>query len=220
MSLLDKKLKKKRAGSGGTSPPAKEPEGVTSRLLPRLLEAVESHERVNVLDAGSGAQSTVDFFASRNSRIHFVDLYRCDLVVNPPEELDVASACSAFEDYFRFPDDLRFDICLFWDTFHHMSLTALEGFSRALAAHLGPDTLGYGFGSIRSGAVAHELDTSASYHRYGVQDADHLLLRSAILPGRYHSHTQQQLDEHFPAMVIQKATLLQEGRLELLFSRG
>lgn len=213
-------LKRGRPASADTSGRTAAPEAVTSRLLPLLLEAVESRGRVNVLDAGSGSQSTVDFFAGRNARIHFVDLYGCELVTSPPETIDVATACRTFESYLRLPGDLKFDICLFWDTFHHMSLTALEGLSRALAPHLDRHTLGYGFGSLHSGARGMGSDSSPqAHHRYAVRDGDHLQLRPTVLPGKYHSHTQQQLDERFPAMVIQKATLLREGRLELLFAR-
>ncbi len=197
------------------------PETVTSRLLPLLLEQIESRERIQVLDLGSGAQSTLNFFAGRNAAIHFVDLFSCDLVLNPPEELSTAEACTQLVQYLRLPDDLTFDVCMFWDALHYLSLSALEGLSRALAPHLGPRSLGYGFGSLHSGARAGEPGWQPENVgcRYGIEDGSHLRLASVEREGRYHAHTQQQLDEYFPALSIQKATLLQEGRLELLFAR-
>ena len=194
---------------------------LTSRLLPLLLEAAQDRERINVLDLGSGSQSTVDFFAGYNARIHFVDLYSCALVTDPPEQLDTATASALIEEYLHLPDGLAFDVCLFWDVLHHLSRTALEGLSRALGPFLGRRTLGYGFGSLHSGARAAERSGSDQglHYRYGIEDGSHLRLRPVELTGRYHAHTQQQLDEYFPAMAIQKATLLREGRLELLFSR-
>ncbi len=194
---------------------------VTSRLLPLLLEQLESRDRIHVLDLGSGSQSTLNFFAGRNAAIHFVDLFSCELVVNPPEVLNTAEACEQLVEYLRLPDDLTFDVCMFWDALHYLSLAALEGLSRALAPHLGPRSLGYGFGSLHSGARAEEpgWQPENAGCRYGIEDESHLKLTPTEREGRYHAHTQQQLDEFFPALSIQKATLLQEGRLELLFAR-
>lgn len=197
------------------------PQTVSSRLLPLLLEQIESRERIHVLDMGSGAQSTLNFFAGRNAAIHFVDLFSCELVVQPPDELSTADACELLVQYLRLPDGLTFDVCMFWDALHYLSLGALEGLSRALAPHLGPQSLGYGFGSLHSGARAEEPGWRPENTgcRYGIEDGAHLRLTGVEREGRYHAHSQQQLDEFFPALSIQKATLLQEGRLELLFAR-
>jgi hypothetical protein len=195
---------------------------VTSRLLPLLLEQIESRERIHVLDLGSGAQSTLNFFAGRNAAIHFVDLFSCDLVLHPDEAMNTAVACEQLVQHLRLPDGLLFDVCMFWDALHYLPLEALEGLSRTLAPHLGPKSLGFGFGSLHSGARAEEpgWQPESSGFRFGIEDASHLKLTSVEREGRYHAHTQQQLDEFFPAMSIQKATLLKEGRLELLFTRN
>jgi hypothetical protein len=186
-----------------------------------LLEQIESRERIHVLDLGSGAQSTLNFFRDRNAAIHFVDLFSSDLVVSPTEERSTAQACEELVQYLRLPEGLVFDVCMFWDALHYLSLDALEGFSRALAPHLGPASVGYGFGSLHSGARAEEPDWQPENEgcRYGIEDGSHLKLTKVEREGRYHAHTQQQLEEFFPALSIQKATLLQEGRLELLFAR-
>jgi SAM-dependent methyltransferase len=196
-------------------------ETVKSRLLPLLLEQVETRERIHVLDMGSRSQSTLNFFAGRNAAIHFVDLFSCDLVMNAPEEVNTAEACAQLEAYLRLPDGLVFDVCMLWDALHYLPLDALQGLSRALAPHLGPGTLGYGFGSLHSGARSEEPGWQPKNEgcRYGIEDGSHLKLTGVERQGRYHAHTQQQLDEYFPALSIQKATLLQEGRLELLFAR-
>jgi hypothetical protein len=186
-----------------------------------VLEGIEERGRINVLDTGPGAQSTVDFFSGFNARIHFVDLLSCDLIVDPPEEITARAAAEGFTRYLDLPSDLVFDVCLFWDTFHHLDLVVLEGLSRALSSHVDARTLGYGFGSLHAGARAAELDRhqSREHFRYGILKGTHLLLRPDTAPGRYHAHTQQQLTEHFSALTIQRATLLQEGRLELLMAR-
>jgi hypothetical protein len=183
---------------------------------------MENRERLHVLDLGGGSQSTLNFFAGRNAAIHFVDLYASELVIDPPDELNAAHACEYLSAYLRLPDDLVFDVCMFWDALHYLPLPALEGLSRALAPHIGAATLGYGFGSLASGARADEPDWQPSNVgcRYGIEDQSHLRLQPVERPGRHRAHTQQQLDEYFPALTIQKATLLREGRLELLFARN
>ena len=218
---MSRVLRRQREPNAATQTKSR-PEMVSSRLLPLLLEKIETRERINVLDLGSGSQSTLNFFAGRNAAIHFVDLYSCELVVNPPEEVNAAEACEQLVQYLRLPDGIVFDVCMFWDALHYLPLGALEGLSRALAPHLGPGTLGYGFGSLHSGARAEEpgWKPEKAGCRYGIEDGSHLRLVSVEREGCYRAHTQQQLDEFFPALSIQKATLLQEGRLELLFARG
>ncbi len=215
-------LTRKRTASSNAGGRHSEPDAVSSRLLPMLLEGMEERGRINVLDAGTGAQSTVDFFAGYHARIHFVDLLGCMFVTDPPEELDAATAAQAFKQYLSLPEGLVFDVCLFWDTFHHIDLVALEGLSRALAPHIDRRTLGYGFGALHAGARAGDptLNSGREYYRYGILKGTHLLLRPGECTTPYHAHTQQQLTEHFPALTIQRATLLQEGRLELLFGRS
>jgi SAM-dependent methyltransferase len=210
----------RRATESPTNGFAEKPQAVSSRLLPMLLESVEERERINVLDAGGASQGTIDFFGGYKARIHFVDLFSNELVVEPPEEIDPVSACAGFREYFDFPEELVFDVCLFWDVFHHMDLPVLEGFSRALAPYVDGRTLGYGFGSLHQGARAAERDRAPPpYFRYSIVDDGHLMLRPATLRGRYYSHTQQELDEFFPVLSIHRATLLREARLELLMAK-
>ena len=204
-----------------------ERELITSGLLPSLLEGCEERDRTVVLDAGSGAQCTVEYFSKYNGRIHFVDLYSCELLANVRkendpketvpeekvlEEIDADSACEIFLDFLTLPQDVTFDICLLWDVLLYVDLPVLEGLSRALSPHIDRQTLGYAFGSHH----ATTLDNS----RYGISDESHLEVRSqgADSIGQYYPHSQQQLAEHFNCLAIQRATLLKGGRLELLFS--
>jgi len=199
-----------------------ERELITSGLLPSLLEGCEERDRTVVLDVGSGAQCTVEYFSQYNGRIHFVDLYTCELLANvpredvpkenAPEEIDADSACEIFLDFLKLPQDVTFDVCLLWDVLLYVDLPVLEGLSRALSPHIDRQTLGYAFGSHH----ATTLDNS----RYGISDESHLEVRSQGVDsiGQYYPHSQQQLAEHFNCLAIQRATLLKGGRLELLFS--
>jgi hypothetical protein len=187
------------------------PEPIVSRLLPELLEGIEERERLVVLDVGGGVQSTLDFLGRyNNTNIHFVDLFSSPLLIDPPEEMDSQEACQAFREYLCLPDDLTFDVCLFWDILHRVDLPVLQGLSQALHPHLHEDTLGYAFGTLHGGA----LDDL----RYGIHDLDHLTAHAIQSPGRFFAHTQKQISEHFGSFEILRSTLLRTGRLELLLA--
>ena len=199
---------RRRGASRKGDPSSAKKDLIGSRLLPMLLEGIEDRDRLLVLDVGSGSQSTVDFFSDYNARIHFVDLSSNELFTNPPEEIDAETACSTFKQHLALSVGTTFDLCLFWDALHRVDLTVLEGLSRALHPHFHSRTLGYGFGTL----YAQTLD----HFRYGIADRDHLVARPIEKEGRFFAHTQQQLTEHFTSLTIQRATLLREGRLELL----
>ena len=171
---------------------------------------MEERERVVVLDVGPGVQSTVEFFAGFNGRIHVVDLYSCDLFTDPPEELDAESAAVQLTEYLQLPADVVFDICLFWDLLHRADLPLLRGLSLALAPHMNEHTLGYGF------ATLHRQSLEPS--RYGIRASDQLEIRPLDTARRFFPHTQQQISEHFTDLSIQRATLLKAGYLELLLA--
>ncbi len=187
-----------------------------------LLETVEHRERIHVLDASGGSQGTVDFFSGRKARIHFLDLCGCPLVADPPEAVEVAEAAEVFRRYLDLPPDLLFDVCLFWDTFHHMDLAILQGLSQALAPHFDERTLGYGFGALHAGAAAGQVGhgRKTQRYRYGLINGADLLLRQDDTDLPYHAYTQRQLNDYFPALTTQRATLLREGHLELLLGTG
>jgi hypothetical protein len=189
-----------------------EPELITSRLLPMLFERFTDRDRLVVLDVASGSRGTVDFFAQYNACIHFVDLFSCDLLINPPDEIDVEDACESISRYLQLPADLTFDVCLFWDALHRVDLTVLRGLSLALNPYIDRRTLGYGFGTL----YGHTFDHS----RYSIWDQDRLIVRPAEPQGKFYAHSQQQLSEHFASLPIQRATLLRQGRLELLLGLG
>ena len=173
-----------------------------------LFEGIEERDRLVVLDVGCGAQSTVNFFAHYNTHIHFVDLFSNPMLVTPPEEPDAEIAARSFGEYLDLSDDVRFDVCLFWDVLHRVDLPVLRGLSQALRPHLHGDTQGYAFGTLHGSTLDHR--------RYGICDLDHLSARATEADGRFFSHTQKQVSEHFTSFDIQRATLLRTGRLELL----
>ncbi len=189
-------------------PPA-EPEWVTSRLLPDALAAIEGEKRITVLDLGPGDASTVNFLAQYNARIHFLDLLDCPEVVHPPDELTLASAIKISQRNISLPRDVRFDVILFWDYLHYLQLPMLEAMSATLQSHLLKSTRGYAFGALHS-------DQQLDHSPFGIAGMDKLVPRPAQGQSGIKAYPQQRLSEHFLCMRIAKATLLREGRLELL----
>ena len=183
---------------------------------------METRDRLQVLDLGGGSQSTLNCFSGRNATIHFVDVYSSQLVTEPAEGLSAAQACEDLSQYLRLPDGVIFDVCMFWDALHYLPPPGLEGLSRALSPHIDANTLGYGFGALASGARREAGGRPAEQQgcRHGIDDQSHLKLTPTERPGTHHAYTQQQLEACFPVLTIQKATLLQEGRLELIFGRN
>jgi hypothetical protein len=173
-----------------------------------LFEGVEAFDRLVVLDVGSGAQSTVDFFGQYHTHIHFADLLSSPLLAAPPDELDAESACRIFTEHLSLPADVTFDVCLFWDVLHRVDLPVLRGLSQALHPHVHRGTRGYGFGTLHGSTFDHR--------RYGIRDLEHLTARPIAPEGRFFSHTQKQISDHFASFTIGRATLLRTGRLELL----
>ena len=106
-------------------------------------------------------------------------------------------------------EDTRINVCLMWDYLHYLDLQTLEVLSAILQPQLAKGARGYGFGCLRG---KQPDDTS----HYGIANIEHLATQPVTQQSRYFAHSQQDLGEHFPALHISRATLLREGRLELL----
>ncbi len=163
-----------------------------------------------MLDLGPGNAGTVNFLSQFNAKIVFLDILDCAELINAPEDLSLADAIRLCQQHIQLPADTRFDVLLLWDYLHHMNLTVLEGLSATLQNSLHRSTMGYGFGALHSNQTLDHL-------QYGLTAMDRLTQREANPPGTFTPHPQQRLSEHFLCMRIAKSTLLQGGRLEMLF---
>lgn len=178
-------------------------------LLGPLLRQFDTGRRLIVLDIGTALPETVDFFASRTCRLHFVDLY-CEPFVAGQSDLSETELQRAFERQLRFPTGTRIDVCLLWDFLSYLDDPALRAFNAALRPWLGPGTRAYGFG-------AHHLAIRLAHCRYGVEDSETLTVRERS--GRqlgFHPHSQIEMHELFDAFVFERGLLLADGRLEML----
>ena len=194
------------------SEPATQTSGlVHSRLLPELFAGYEDGDALTVLDLGSGSASTVAFLSHFRARIFFADLLEHPMSLAPGDEPNPLGLQQTIARQLALPDDIQIDVCLLWDYLHYIELPTLEALSAVLSPRLHRNSRGYGFGALHGHKP---LDSN----RYGIADRNHLIAQPEPDEPRYFAHSQQRLNEHFPAMRIRRGTLLREGRLELLFT--
>ena len=194
------------------SEPATQTSGlVQSRLLPELFAGYEEGDPLTVLDLGTGSASTVAFLSRFRAKIFFADLLEHPMSLAAGSEPNSLGLQQAIARQLALPDDIQIDVCLLWDYLHYIELPTLEALSTVLSPRLHRSSRGYGFGALHGHKP---LDSN----RYGIADRNHLIAQPEPNEPKYHAHSQQRLNEHFPAMRIRRGTLLREGRLELLFS--
>ena len=179
-----------------------------SQLLASLFQHIDEEQRLTVLDVGPALQDTVNFFAGYRGRLHIADLFS-ELPFSTSDP-DGPSLDERFDDLMRFPQDTRFDICLFWDIFNYLDTAACKVFLDRLRPCLHAGTLAHGF-------AVHNLRSPQGDQQYGIAQADALSVRKRPrpLPG-YAPHGQGQLKELLHCFSIQRTVLLPDSRLELL----
>ena len=183
---------------------------IASRLVAELFAGYEEDDRLTVLDLGPSNAATVNFLSRFKARIFFADLLDNPALNSiladpdpPPMEEIIAAQISL-------PEDVQIDICLLWDHLHYFDLTIIEALSTVLQPHFHKTTRGYGFGTLH----ASKPDDA---NQYGIADIDSLVALPIESEPPFMAHSQQRIGEHFAALRISRATLLREGRLELLF---
>ncbi len=185
-------------------------EFLTSRLLPEVFDGYQPGEKLAVLDLGGGNARTVSFLSQYQARVSFVDLLEHSEELQNPE-LSPAQSLATCTRLLNLPAGAKYDIILLWDIVHHLPLGMLEALSSVLEPHTMKHTRGYGFGSLQADRVHEPFE-------YGIQSAEQITLTPSELPA-FAAHSQQQMNQKFLCMHIAKATLLREGKLELLFER-
>lgn len=179
----------------------------SSQLLPSLFAPFEADERFTVLHIGPALPETVEFFSAYRCKLYFTDLF-AELPIR--EEEDGPSFARQFDELLGFPEDIRFDVCLFWDLFNFLGREAIAAFITALRPHLNPGALGHSFG-------VYNLKSAPANQLYAINQVDALTLRERrqALPG-YSPHPQSKLQEMLDCFQIDRSVLLAESRLELL----
>jgi hypothetical protein len=185
---------------------------VKSRLLGDVLGRFEPDDELTVLDLGPGCATTLKFFSDYRCRLYFADMLECEELINPPEELgnDYIANLKICQNFLALPQGIEIDVLLMWDFLHYLTVPGMEALSSTLQPHVHKGTLGYGFGSLHN-------DKVLQARGYGVAATDELVFYETSRANAPRIHSQQRINEYFLCLHISRATLLQEGHLELLF---
>lgn len=178
-----------------------------SQLLASALQRVEEGERVTVLDVGPALPETVAFFSSGPCTLHIADLFSA--LPLSPEDAGFAYS-EQLRELLHLPQNIRFDICLFWDLFNYLPVAAASALIQVLRPHLHADTRGHAFGVHKRGAPEDS-------RIHGIARVDTLTLRprQQLLPD-YAPMPQAQLQTVLADFRFERSVLLADSRLEIL----
>jgi hypothetical protein len=179
--------------------------------LPSLFERIDEERRLIVLNIGSALPETVEFFSDYRCRLYFIDLF-ADLPDLADRQDGAASPHTIFREALQFPQDTRFDLCLFWDLFNFLDREAIAALLDVLRPHLHTSSLAHGF-------AVHNLRTEQCGKVYGIGGLDTISIRPrpAALPG-YKPYNQGQLEKVLDCFKVTRSVLLPDSRLELILS--
>lgn len=183
-----------------------------SKLLPALFQPFEAGEAVTVFHVGPALPETVDFFANYRCKLHFIDIFAALPILTTEDA--TPSPVEQFQKLMDFPEQTRFDICLFWDVFNFLDSTAIRAFLSVLRPHLKQSCMAHGF-SVHNPKIP---QTSQSY---GIRRSDVLSLRHRhTTPPGYAPHSQRELIALLDCFRLERSVLLHDSRLELLLLRS
>ncbi|HDZ08202.1 hypothetical protein [Pseudohongiella sp.] len=200
-------------------------ETLPSRLMPDILHRLAEMSPLMVLDVGFGVHETVEHFGNRRCKLHFLglpDALRSPPVLPSPAQktgkiVDEAARqenlLNAWRERFRsvldFPEDTRFDLCLFWDAFNYMDDLALKAFFEVLHPYIRKETLGHGLIQLKE-------DKQVTNREYGIQAPDLLAMR----PGHHsalacHPRPQARVAAMLKGFAVSHGVLRRDGLLEV-----
>ena len=180
----------------------------SSQLLPGLFEAITEDQRITVLHLGPVLPETLEFFSGLRCKLYINDLFaELPLSFEPGDELTVQQR---FSELLAFPEDVRFDLCLFWDLLNYLDEEGIRALMQCLRPHLDDASRAHAFGVHNTRAPQRE-------RRFGIVSQAELALRPrpTRLPG-YAPHPQARLAEWLDGFDVKRSVLLAESRLELL----
>ena len=194
----------KRASLAQAGQPALERSG----LLPLVLEKLNRHRRIHILDVGPAVSQTLDFLSSFKCRLHIADLLRDKSAMQSPR-LERKALAAHFAESLSMIDS-PLDICLLWELPNHLSLDEMRIFNNVLSRYVKADTLAHGF-------CCFKLSRLEMRHWYGIIRMDEFVRREDVaLKPAAHAHSQQQLVDAMSAFELERGALRSGGRVEVL----
>ena len=180
-----------------------------------LLVDVDKDRRLTIFDIGPALPETVEFFSQFKCRLYFADLFTEGVLGEQDMDTSATELQEELQNRFAtvldYPQQTRFDICLFWDVLYYLDAPGLSAFSKALSPFLSPTTGVHGFGTLKP-------STKLPSQRYAIQRADCLRVtpREGVQAPCY-GHSQGDLNKFMSGIEVGKATLLSGGLVEMLF---
>lgn len=202
-------------GSPGVSyPPGRSPlsRNQQTLLFPTLVQRIDPHTRLSVLEIGPALPETINFFSQFKCRLHFAAMYSDPVLQMQLGESTEAELADHLQKTFGFPKGTRFDLCLFWDFLNYLDDKTLRAFNTAISPYLHKTTRAHAF-TVRT------LDTSFANQQYGIDQTHMFSIRPrSEVQARTFPHTQAILVNLLSSFDIDQGMLLPDGRLEVLMS--
>jgi len=181
-----------------------------SKLMPMLLEQLDTKRRITVLELGRAQPETIHFFSSFRCKIHVIDLYS-DLHAGKFDRSSSGMTLQRqFQEVFHFNKGTVLDICLLWDLPHYLEEKLLRAFSSALWPWLQPGSVAHAFG-------VHSAATTLLNREYGIIDSKTLSVRHRVAEQLKNSpHPQSFMQEWLTCFATTSGVLLPDGKIETL----
>lgn len=179
-----------------------------SQLLSGLLQALKEERHLSVLHIGPVQPETVAFFSAFPCRLYFNDLF-AELPLSRSDDED-NSLQQRVRELLWYADDVRFDICLFWDIFNYLDEAAVTAVVDVLRSRMVPGGRAHCFS-------VHNTRSEQRDRKYAIVAEDELKLRprERRLEG-YRPHPQGRLKQLLQGLEVERSVLLADSRLELL----
>ena len=204
--------RRSRAQAVADAQPAVLETRASSMIMPMLFRGLAPADGLSVLDFGAASSAKVAYFSDRKCRIEFVDL----LSELEPCLLEDATAPEAFiaklETLLVSERPHSLDLVLFWDVLNYLPEFAVAALQQCLQPQLHSDSRAHCFG------VRH-ADTPIPWSEHAFEPGDQILSRAkSSTPWTATPHTPSALNRALTGLEVDRAILLQEGRLELLLT--
>ena len=181
-----------------------------SKLLPLLLDQIDTKRRITVLELGRAQPETIHFFSSFRCKIHVIDLYSELHAGRFDRSSSGMTLQRQFQELFHFDKGTVLDVCLLWDLPHYLEEKLLRAFSSALWPWLQPGSMAHAFG-------VHSAATTLLNREYGIIDSKTISVRHRSTEQLKNSpHPQSFMQEWLTCFATTSGVLLPDGKVETL----
>lgn len=184
------------------------PTQLATRLLPLVFEDIATQRRLNILDIGAATAESVRFFARYRCRLQFADLFG-ETGFRRQHQNRRRAHETVFDRVFDFPSGTVFDVCLFWDFLNYLDMALLRDLAQTLRRHVHERTRGHAF-------VPFSNALPFAGMRFGLETAEQLTIKTDPPPPPPYPHTNKVIARSLWPFTVERATLLEENRQELL----